>query len=156
MSDSLGPHGLWPARPWDSPGKNTGVGCHALLHGIFPTQGSNPGLPHCRQILYCLSHQGSPGILEWVAYPFSRGSSPPRSQTGVSCVVGRFFIRGATQEALTPGWSPAILCSADSEGRTRHSGCFTTGHIKISPRGASWWSSGLRCRGHRPELWLGN
>ena len=54
----------------DSPGKNTGMRCHALLQGIFPTQGSNPGLPHCRQILYCLSYQGSPRILEWVAYPF--------------------------------------------------------------------------------------
>jgi len=43
----------------DSPGKNTGVGCHALLQGIFPTQGSNPGLSRCRQILYHLSHQGS-------------------------------------------------------------------------------------------------
>ena len=43
----------------DSPGKNTGVGCHALLQGIFPTQGLNPGLPHCRWILHCLSHQGS-------------------------------------------------------------------------------------------------
>ena len=54
MSDSL------PARllcPWDSPGKNTGVGCHCLLQGMFPTQGSNPGLPHCGQILYYLSHQ---------------------------------------------------------------------------------------------------
>ena len=44
----------------DSPGKNNGVGCHTLLQGIFPTQGLNPGLPHCRQILYLLSHQGSP------------------------------------------------------------------------------------------------
>ena len=44
----------------DSPSKNTGVGCHALLQGIFPTQGLNPGLLHCKQILYCLSHQGSP------------------------------------------------------------------------------------------------
>ena len=44
----------------DSPGKNTGVGCHALLQGIFPTPGSNSGLPHCRQILYRLSHQGNP------------------------------------------------------------------------------------------------
>ena len=44
----------------ESPGKNTGVGCHALLQGIFPTQGLNPGLPHCRQVLYHLSHQGSP------------------------------------------------------------------------------------------------
>ena len=49
---------------WDSPGKITGVGCHALLHRIFPTQGLNPGLPHCRWILYCLSHQGSPN--RWV------------------------------------------------------------------------------------------
>ena len=44
----------------DSPGKNTGVGCHALLQGIFPTQGSNPGFLHCRQILYHLNHQESP------------------------------------------------------------------------------------------------
>ena len=44
----------------DSPGKNIGVGCHALLQGIFPIQGWNLGLPHCRQILYHLSHQGGP------------------------------------------------------------------------------------------------
>ena len=50
----------------DSPGKNTKVGCHALLRGIFPTQGLNPGLLHYRQILYHLSHQGSLRILEWV------------------------------------------------------------------------------------------
>ena len=60
---------------WDSSGQNTGVGCHALLQGIFPIQRLNPGLPHCRQILYCLSHQGSLRILEWVAYPFFRRSS---------------------------------------------------------------------------------
>ena len=46
--------------PWDSPGKNTGVSCHVLLPGIFLTQGLNPGLPHCRQILYLPSHQGRP------------------------------------------------------------------------------------------------
>ena len=44
----------------DSSSKNTGMGCHALLQGIFPNQGLNPGLLHCRRILYCLSHQGSP------------------------------------------------------------------------------------------------
>ena len=63
VSDSLGPHVLQPSRilcPWDSPGKNTGVRCHAVLQGIFPIQGSNPGLPHCGQILYQLSHQRSP------------------------------------------------------------------------------------------------
>ena len=94
MSDSLLPHGLWPTRilcPWESPGKNTGVGCHALLQGIFPTQGSNPDLPHCRWILYHLSPQGSPRILEWLAYPFTRGTSRPCNRTGVSCVAGRFF-----------------------------------------------------------------
>ena len=66
---------------WDSPGRNTGVGCHAFLQGIFPTQGSNPGLLHCRQILYCLSHKGSPRKLHWVDYTFSRGSSGCRNPT---------------------------------------------------------------------------
>ena len=63
LSDSLQPHGLQPARllcAWDSPSKNTGQGSHYLLQEIFLTQGSNPGLLHCRQIFYHLSHQGSP------------------------------------------------------------------------------------------------
>ena len=63
VSDSLQPHGLQPARllcPWGSPGKNTGVGCHSLLQGVFLTQGLNLGLLHYRQILYHLSHQGRP------------------------------------------------------------------------------------------------
>ena len=75
----------------DSAGKNTGVGSLSLLQGIFPTQGSDPGLLHCRQILYQLSHQGSPRILERVAYPFSSGSSWPRNQIRVSCIAGGFF-----------------------------------------------------------------
>ena len=64
MSDSVRPHRRQPTRLhslWDSPGKNTGVGCHFLLQGLFPAQGSNPGLLHCRWILYQLSHKGSPG-----------------------------------------------------------------------------------------------
>ena len=75
----------------DSPGQNPGVGCHALLQGIFLTQGLNPGLPNCRWVLYRLSHQRSPRILEWVAYPSSRASSRPRNQTRVSCIAGGFF-----------------------------------------------------------------
>ena len=78
----------------DSLGKNSGVGCHALLQGIYPTQESNPDLLlygifptqrlnprllHCRWILYCLSHQEGPRILDWVAYSFSRGSYRPRT-----------------------------------------------------------------------------
>ena len=86
--------------PWDSPGQNTGVGSLSLLQGIFPTQGLNSGLPHCRQILYQLSHQGSPRKLEWVAYPFSSRSSQPRSWTGVSCIAGRFFTNWNTVAQL--------------------------------------------------------
>ena len=68
------PHGLY--SPWNSPGQNARVGSLSLLQEIFP------GLPHCRRILYQLSHQGSPRILEWVACPFSSGSSRPRDRTG--------------------------------------------------------------------------
>ena len=60
LSDSVRPQGLQPAKllcPWDSPGKKTGVNSHCLLQGIFPTQGSNPDLLHCRQILYRLSQE---------------------------------------------------------------------------------------------------
>ena len=55
------------------------MGSLSLLQGIFPIQGSNPGIPHCRWILYKLSHKVSPSILEWIAYPFSSGSSQPRN-----------------------------------------------------------------------------
>ena len=77
VSNSLGPHELY--SPWNSPGQNTGMGILSLLQGIFPTQGSNPGLPHCRWIFYQLSHKGSPRILEWVAYPFSSRSFQPQN-----------------------------------------------------------------------------
>ena len=86
----------------DSPDKNTGVDCHALLQGIFPTQGSNPGLVHCRWNFYHLSHQGCPQILEWVAHPLSKASSKARNQTGVSCMAGRFFTSWAIREV--PSW----------------------------------------------------
>ena len=66
MSDSLRPHGLH--SPWNSPGQNTGVGSLSLLLGIFPTQGSNPGLRHCGWILYQLSHRGSPDAKEPTFY----------------------------------------------------------------------------------------
>ena len=69
LSDSLRPHGLY--SPWNSPAQNTGVGGLSLLQRIFSNQGSNPGLPQRRQILYQLSHKGSPRILQWIAYPFN-------------------------------------------------------------------------------------
>ena len=89
LSDSWWPHGLY--SPWNSPSQNTGIGNHSLLQGIFPTQGSNPGLVHCRWILYQLSHKGSPTILDWVAYSFSSGSSWLRNLTGISCIAGGSF-----------------------------------------------------------------
>ena len=89
MSDSLRPlntvHGILQARilEWVA---------FPFSRGIFPTQGSNPGLLNCRQILYQLSHEGSPRILEWVDISFSRkGSSQPRDLTLVSCIAGGFF-----------------------------------------------------------------
>ena len=67
LPNSLRPHGLQPSRllcPWDFPGKNAGVCCHFLLQGIFLTQGSNPGLLRCRQILYQLNYKGSDYTVE--------------------------------------------------------------------------------------------
>ena len=116
-----------PARllcPWNLLGKKTGVSCHFLLHGSFPTQESNLNLLHCRQIVYPLSYEGSPKqlaiiflytcerrvhgmlqarVLERVAIPFSRGSFQPRvSNPG-------FFTSWATREALaTSRWMTNI------------------------------------------------
>ena len=69
VPDSLWPLGLQPTRllcPWDFAGKDTGVGCHFLLHGILPAQGSNLGLLHCRRILYQLSYKGSHLLTMWI------------------------------------------------------------------------------------------
>ena len=85
----------------DSLGKNTRVGCRALLQGIFLTQGSDLGLPCCRWILYLLSYQRSPRRLEWVACPFCRGYSWPRDWTGVSYIAGEFFTSSTTREAVS-------------------------------------------------------
>ena len=86
VSNSLWPHGLYPTgllRPWDFPGKSTEVGCHFLLQGNFPTQGSNPGLLHYRQTLYRLSHKGS----------------PTRDQIHISHIAGGFFTIWTAREA---------------------------------------------------------
>ena len=95
-SNFLGPDGLQPVRllcPWGFSREEhwSGLPC--------PPPGCIAGLLYCRQILYHLSHQGSPGILERVAYPFSRGSSWPRNWTGVSYIAGGFFTSWATREA---------------------------------------------------------
>ena len=121
--NSLRPRGLLqPARlvcPWGSPGKNTGVGCHALLQGIFLTRGSNPcllPLPHCRQILYCLSRQGSP----WTAkvkstlLSFHLRSFPcPMETPQISLVLKDTFLFWNTELSLASR-SHLIDCSVPS------------------------------------------
>ena len=145
VSDSLRPHGLY--SPWNSPGQNTGVGSLSLLQGIFPTQGSNPGLPYCRWSLYQLSHKGSPRILEWVTYPFSRGSSWPRNRTGVFCIGGGFFTNWATGKAN----SGDVLLNRARHGprvwfsqfKTLHRGSLCTRHSMKKAQSCLWGNSTL-------------
>ena len=105
MSDSLQPHR--PYSPPNSPDQNTGVGSLFLLQGIFPTQESNSGLLHCRRILYQLSQKGSPRILEWVAYPFSSGSSQPRNRIRVSCIAADSLPTELSGKPKTHIWNAA-------------------------------------------------
>ena len=88
-------------NPMDYIVQNTRVGSHSLLLGDFPTQGWNPGLPHCRQILYQLSYQGGPRILDWVVYPFSRGVFPTKESNCGLQQCKRFFTSCVTR--VTPG-----------------------------------------------------
>ena len=115
-SSSWRPHGLY--SPWSSPGQNTGVGNLSLLQGVFATQGLNPGLPHCRWILYQQSHKGSPRILQWVVYPFSSGSSQPRNQDNVR-LTHKIMMRGKDQ-----GVSPVSFGEPELEKFGRNKGCF--------------------------------
>ena len=98
MADSLWPHGLYSL--WNSPGQNTGASSLSLLQVFFATQGSNPGLWHCRWILYHLSHQGSPRILEWVVHPFSSRSSWPKNQTESPVLQADSFPAELSRKAL--------------------------------------------------------
>ena len=106
----------------DPAGDNTRVDCHALLQGIFPTHGSNPGLLHCRHIFYPLSQQGSPRILEWVACHFSRRSPWPRSQTRIFCIAGTFFTSWGTREARMRSMSCKMLGWMNQKLESRLSG----------------------------------
>ena len=88
--------------PWRFSREEYWSGLPALLHGISPTQRLNPLLPHCKWILYHLSHQGSPWILEQIAYPYSRVTSRSRNWSGISCIASGFFTNWAAREALFP------------------------------------------------------
>ena len=93
----------WTISIWNSPGKNTGVVSHFLLQGTFLTQGLNPGLQHCRKILYQLqvdSLQEKPQNTGLVSLSFLQGIFPTRNQTRVSCRAGGFFTNWAIREGL--------------------------------------------------------
>ena len=107
VSDSLPPHGLY--SPWNSPGQNTGVGSLSLLQGIYPTKGSRPGLPHCRQIIYQLSQTR---ILEWDAISISRGIFPTQE------LDPRLLLSQRRRWHPTP-----LLLPGESHGRRSLVGC---------------------------------
>ena len=119
--------------PWNSPGQNTG-GNISLLLGIFPTQGSNLGLPHCQWILYQLSHKGSSRILEWVAYPFSSSSSWPRNWTWVSCIAGGFFINWAIREVLlkVEDANKKAIQQRNIDSKSKYKWCSSELHVSSS------------------------
>ena len=106
-------HGIFQA-------KSTGVDCHFRLQGIFPTQGWNPGLPHCRQTLYRLSHQGSPShkgsprILECIAHSFSRISSWPRNPTALQAESLPTELSGKPLKIQINHWDLAV---GEADGR---------------------------------------
>ena len=86
------------------------MGSLSLLQGIFLTQGSNPGLPHCRQILYQLSHKGPPRILKWVACPFCSGSAFPTQESNPGLLTAEGFITGGAIREAQYLLRPAIHC----------------------------------------------
>ena len=129
VSYSLRPHGLYP---WNSPGQNTGVGSFSLLQGIFSTQGSNPGLPPCRWILYQLSHKGSP------------------KTTGVgslSLLQGIFLTQESNQDLLHCRWilyhlsyerSPAMPLGSIAGPAAHSSGNNVIEAYKLGGHGSAW------------------
>ena len=163
MSDSLRPHGQQPTRlirPWGFPGKNTGVGCH-FLQEIFPTQGLNPGLPHCRQTLYYLSHlqlcpilcnpmdHSLPGLsvygilqarrLGWVAMTSSRRSSQPRDRIcvsyKVSCIGRQVLYHEHHLGSLKSGVG---VQQQKKESKCQHSDTVPSQHTQGTVRSQPW------------------
>ena len=129
VSDSLWPHGLY--SPWNAPGQNTGVGSLSLLQGLFPTQGLNPGLPHCRWILYQLSHQGRPQVsmCNWIissSFPAKVSDnkvyqlvSPITLSLGrlaLPCISQQSCVLYTCAHTLTPSPSSESLCTQGAWG----------------------------------------
>ena len=149
MPDSLQSHGLY--SPWNFPGQNTGVGSLSLLQ-IFPTQGLNPGLPHCGQILYQLSHQGSTDIwaISWaISY---QGSLDAKTTTKWKKLIPRWSWACSPQT-----YWPLRIDHPQSIRESWLSWAHTLRHPSLSwPLKRLCWNS-LRssgCLGHEPPLSL--
>ena len=155
MSSSLRPHGLY--SPWNSPVQNTEVGSRSLLQDIFPAQGLNPGLPHCRQTLYRLSHQGSPNQLSmspltsllpfllWIPHS-SAGISwdqPPHQLLAVDfCSLGQLL-----EEPILRDLPPSLLITWQNLVQTLMSEMIQ----RINPRAGDGWGAG-RAQTHPLEV----
>ena len=144
---------------WDSPGQNTGVGKPFPSAGHLPNTGSNPNFPHCRQILYQLSHKGSPRILEWVAYPLSHSLWPywlyipwtcPGQNTGVG---SSSFSRYLPNPDIKPR-SPTLQANylpAEPQGKPKNTG---VGSLSLFPICETTWTI-QSMEFSRPEYWSG-
>ena len=129
MSDSLRPHGPGSSVHRDSPGKNTRVGCRALLQGIFSTQGWNPGLLHCRQILCHLSHQGS--LATPILYPRKGNQHKDLYKAGSLLLL-------FTHSIVSAGSS--ILCACSKTGPSSWPKSPSTLHKAIRMIAAQQWN----------------
>ena len=156
VSDSLLPHGLQPTRllrPWDFPGKSTGVGCHCLLQGGGYLAGNDweePGKlsflhlsenESCSVVSDSLQPQGilQARLLKWVAFTFSRGSSQPRDQTQFSVIAGGFFTDWAIREiCLSPQLISHFLISHHTNFNKGSAHGFSSGHWALPDCHPSW------------------
>ena len=136
LPNSLQPHGLQLTRflcPWDFPGKDTGMGCHFLLQGIFLTQGSNLGLLHCRQILYQLSYKRDPLLgLEAPSYLTSLTSSSSLQPSSISFRI--LFLKHKSDHNMH--WLKTSTCSSVSIGQKPK-------NLRLVPSPLSAWSASI-------------
>ena len=148
MSNSLRPHE--PTRllsPWDFPGKNTGVGCHFLLRGIFSTQGSSSGLSHCRQTLYHLCYQGSPRAKDYT------GSNNGKCSQATLTLRSYQNVNKTTQQetkSTAKNWGCGVASERQPSPSSASSFSFTYGHPKS--QGCFWIA---QCPGPSIPIQLG-
>ena len=160
VSDSLRPHGLQPTRllcPWDSPGKNPGVGCQALPQGLFPTQELNPGLPHCRWILDPRASREAQTVVRRRPERLSCGAGAGAPRLLLFCKSCRLFASGCARAlSLPPAFSRCgeqgpLSGAALSSHRGGVSGC----RARVPGSHLSGRSAQTRPLCHRLTPWTG-